>query len=172
VLQLLENNHPSPPSNHKPISALIKRPTRLLRRVIKPRAQRSHAVEHARELPSLVLPRSTERNVALPELNLLHPRADAVRAGGARGGDGVRGALELESGGEHSGDGGPHGPGDAEGPDLVLPAGGAGLYGVYCLGDVLLCRTHMCEPHEWVCHTNGYATRMCMARVECVATYV
>ncbi len=45
----------------------------------------------------------------------VHNRTDAVSAGGASGGDGEGGALELEGSGEHSRGSGAHGPSHPEG---------------------------------------------------------
>merc|ERR1712204_52165 len=71
-------------------------------RVVVLGGESTHGIEHDAEAPVLRLTCAAEDDVRLAQLDLLHAHTDAVRAGGASGGDRVGDALKLEGGREYS----------------------------------------------------------------------
>src|SRR5690606_6154849 len=70
----------------------------LFRGVVVLGGQRAHGVEQHGLAPVLLFTATGKDHVLLAHLDLLHGRADAVRAGGTGGGDGIVDALDLERG--------------------------------------------------------------------------
>mmetsp|Transcript_24793 Transcript_24793/g.45292 ORF Transcript_24793/g.45292 Transcript_24793/m.45292 type:complete len:325 (-) Transcript_24793:310-1284(-) len=113
VLQLFEDHDAAPTRNHEPVAGLVEGAARRLRHVVVLGREGAHGIKHGAELPALCLPRAREHDVGFAELDLLHPRADAVRARRARRRNRVRHALQLERRREHRRHRASHGLGNA-----------------------------------------------------------
>src|SRR5690606_10288868 len=91
----------------------------------------AHGVEQDALAPVLFLAATGEDHVLLAELDLLHGIADAVRAGGAGGGDRVVDTLDLERCGQAGRDGAAHGPRNAVRADALDAFLADGVHGFH-----------------------------------------
>src|SRR5690606_13979859 len=96
VLQLFQHDDTAAARDDKTVTGGVVRTRGLGRRVVVLARQRAHGVEQTAQRPVLFLAAAGEDDVLLAHLDQLHTVADTVRAGGARRGDRVVDALDLE----------------------------------------------------------------------------
>src|SRR5690606_18340300 len=108
VLQLLQHDDTAAARDDKTVTGGVVRTRGLGRRVVVLARQRAHGVEQTAQRPVLFLAAAGEDDVLLAHLDQLHTVADTVRAGGARRGDRVVDALDLERRRQTGGHGRPH----------------------------------------------------------------
>lgn len=91
----------------------------LFRRLVVLGGEGAHGVEQAALAPVFLFAAAGEDHVLLAQLDLFHGLADAMRAGGAGGGDRVVDALDLERRGQAGRYGAAHGAGHAVWADAL-----------------------------------------------------
>src|SRR5690606_25264375 len=94
MVERLDHQHTAAAGDDEAVALRVIGARGLVRRGVVLGGERAHGVEHAAQRPVLVLSATGEDEVLLAELDLLHGVADAVRAGGTGGGNGVVDALD------------------------------------------------------------------------------
>src|SRR5690606_6937953 len=119
VLQFLDHHHAATTGDDETVTLGVVGARSLFRGFVVAGGEGAHGVEQDALAPVLFLAATGEDHVLLAELDLLHGIADAVRAGGAGGGDRVVDTLDLERCGQAGRDGAAHGPRNAVRADAL-----------------------------------------------------
>ena len=113
MLQLLDHHHAAAAGDDEAVTLGVVGAGGLFRRVVVLGGEGAHGVEQAALAPVFLFAAAGEDHVLLAQLDLFHGLADAMRAGGAGGGDRVVDALDLERRGQAGRYGAAHGAGHA-----------------------------------------------------------
>ena len=117
MIQRLDHHHAAAGRDDEAVAACVVGPRGLFRAVVVLAGEGAHGVEQVALAPVFFFAAPGEDDVLVAHADLLHGLADAVRAAGAGGGDGIAEALDAERRGQAGGNRVAHGARHAERAD-------------------------------------------------------
>src|SRR5690606_23896032 len=96
VVQCLDDQYRTAAGNHETVTSLIEGTGSFFRSLVVFGRQGAHGIEHVGQGPVLGFAAACKHNILLVQLDELHGVANAVRAGGTGGRNGVVDTLDLE----------------------------------------------------------------------------